>query len=65
MDPAQTFITVGKFIGGAAAFGFAGLAVALFNINYDDPHACEKAVSLARQGPKKLAASSQTKTNDK
>lgn len=65
IDPAQTLITVGKFIAGAAAFGFAGLAVALFNFNYDDANACEKAVSLARQGPKKFAASSQPKSNEK
>jgi len=65
IDPAQTFITVGKFIAGAAAFGFAGLAVVLFSTNYDDSNACEKAVLLARQGPKKTKPSEPPKKNDK
>ncbi|RPI75766.1 MAG: AsmA family protein [Desulfobacteraceae bacterium] len=65
LDPAQAFITVGKFVAGAAAFGFAGLAVALFSTNADDANACEKAVRLARQGPKKTIPSESLKENDK
>jgi hypothetical protein len=65
IDSAQAFITVGKFIGGAAAFGFAGLAVVLFSSNYDDANACQNAVQLAWQGPKKSQPLSPPKINDK
>ncbi|MFO8082968.1 MAG: AsmA family protein [Desulfobacterales bacterium] len=52
IDTTQTFVTLGKAIGGVVLFGPAGIAAALLTgkIGKDSPNLCMEAIEAAREG---------------
>jgi len=51
VDPAGTFVAIGKTVGGVALFGPFGLAAALAGGQFGDADPCDAAIEAVRKPP--------------
>ena len=62
VDPAQTFVAIGKAVGGIVLFGPAGVLAALASASPADKNPCLTAIEAAKKGRK---ASGENKLDEK